>query len=374
MAASPSLDTAPQITAQPNINPLHKINEGLKNTVHNTVQKVHHRLPVQRNSITQFPQHLDIELTNVCNLRCVMCPRNDMTRKLGFMPPEVFKRIVDEMAIHHATEPMEGVWLHLYGESILHPQFIELTRYMRDKIPTLPYIGMSTNCTYLDEKHCNILFESGLTRLVLSIDGATKETYEKIRVRGDFEEVTENARRFLQMRDERGAEFPRVRMQIIRMKETEAEIEQFRQQWQPLLRPTDVMYIKKFTDFGGQVDDRGVRQQWSEWKNMSFNLPTACGLTYFALAIHYNGDVVACCFDVHGEMKLGNVMDKSLEEIWHGPELRDIREAHLARQLEKYPLCAKCDELSRDVALGDLMKEDVRRLKRQLRTITLRRA
>jgi radical SAM protein with 4Fe4S-binding SPASM domain len=228
---------------------------------------------------------------------------------------------------------------------------------------------MSTNCTYLDEKHCNIVLDSGLTRLVLSIDGANKETYEKIRVRADFEEVTENARRFLQMREERGAEFPRVRMQIIRMKETEAEIEQFRQQWQPLLRPTDVMYIKKFTDFGGQVADRSVRQQWSEWKNMTVNVPSVCGLTYFALGIHYNGDVVACCFDVHGEMTLGNVMNQSLEEIWHGPAMQEIRDAHLSRRLEKFPLCAKCDEIQRDVALPDLAKEDAKRVVHSLNFI-----
>lgn len=364
MAVSPSLNDQSVVPGLKN--PLQQANNLLKGKVHTAVQKSHAHLPIQAGVLTPFPQHLDIELTNVCNLRCVMCPRNEMTRKLGFMPTEVFKRIVDEMAVHSANTPMEGVWLHLYGESILHPEFIELTRYMRHTVPNLPYIGMSTNCTYLDEKHCNLVLDSGLTRLVLSIDGANKETYEKIRVRGDFEEVTENARRFLRMREERGAEFPRVRMQIIRMKETESEIEQFRQQWQPLLRPTDVMYIKKFTDFGGQVADRSVQQQWSEWKNMTVNLPSACGLTYFALAIHYNGDVVACCFDVHGEMKLGNVMEQSLVDIWHGAAFQEIREAHLSRRLDKLPLCAKCDEIQRDVAIGDLAREDARRVVHKL--------
>ena len=87
---------------------------------------------INRKTISHNPFAIfNIELTNRCPMKCIMCPRTyDMTRAKGFMDYELFKNIVDEyFAINVALLKKDDLWLHNFGESLLHPQFDKFIKY-----------------------------------------------------------------------------------------------------------------------------------------------------------------------------------------------------------------------------------------------------
>src|SRR5436305_621688 len=139
---------------------------------------------------TGQPAHMKIELTNFCNLACPMCPHEQMERDVGYMKPELFRRIIDM-----AAPELEFAYLHHLGESLFHGRIGELIRYGRSRGVAM---GLSTNATYLDERKARLLLEGGLDFLVISMDGASPDTYERIRVGGDFATTVRNVRAFFE--------------------------------------------------------------------------------------------------------------------------------------------------------------------------------
>src|SRR5262249_13797739 len=138
------------------------------------------------------PAHMKIELTNFCNLACPMCPHQQMQRAVGYMKPELFRRILDQSAPW-----LEFVYLHHLGESLFHGKIGEFIRYGRDRGVAM---GLSTNATYLDHRKGKVLLESGLDFLVISMDGASPDTYDRMRVGGDFATTVKNVRAFFQLK------------------------------------------------------------------------------------------------------------------------------------------------------------------------------
>src|SRR5262249_23170871 len=122
---------------------------------------------------------------------CPMCPHEQMQREVGYMKPELFRRIIDQ-----AVPELEFAYLHHLGESLFHGKIGELIRYGRSRGVAM---GLSTNATYLDHRKGKALLESGLDFLVISMDGASPDTYQRIRVGGDFASTVKNVRSFFDL-------------------------------------------------------------------------------------------------------------------------------------------------------------------------------
>src|SRR5512143_4114885 len=137
-----------------------------------------------------FPSRVNVELTNHCNQRCVLCPRQEFTRPLGFMAFELFERIVTECAPHRPR-----LWLHFLGEPLLHRQLGRMIRLAKEA--GLPEVGLSTNAVSLRGELAAMLLDAGLDRLECSLDADDRETYLDMRGRDHFERVVENVRAFL---------------------------------------------------------------------------------------------------------------------------------------------------------------------------------
>jgi radical SAM protein with 4Fe4S-binding SPASM domain len=292
---------------------------------HATVQKLRFGRP------SPFPTLIDFEVTNHCNLDCIMCPRDVMTRPKGLMDFEFFKEIIDQIPPH----TIEKSWFHLYGEPLMHPQLPEMIQYARAKTK-IRELGVSTNCVLLDKEKSRALLETPLDTIVLSIDGATRETYEKIRRNADFDTVLENAARFIEMRQEKGLTRPAAWLQIVEMQENATEIERFREYWEPLLGAADQIFVKNYTTFGGQVADRA-----NYYRRMPrTRLP--CSFLWDYFVIYWDGRVTPCCFDVNGDLCIGDLRKSTIKEIWSSPELAEFRRIHLRGAYSEMPLCEKC--------------------------------
>lgn len=139
-------------------------------------------LPIKTLSI---PYTIQLEPTNKCNLKCRMCHRSIMPLSgIGEMSFKNFKRIIDPLLPY-----LEAVWLQGQGEPFLCKDIFEMIKYLKSK---LIYVNTVTNGTLLSTDICNKIVSSGLDEIAISIDGATAETYERIRTGADFEEVTKN--------------------------------------------------------------------------------------------------------------------------------------------------------------------------------------
>src|SRR3954470_23459703 len=151
-----------------------------------------------------LPSFVQIEPVGQCNLRCQMCPIQFRTDgppngPPAFMPFETFTRLVDQLGT------MTELQLQGLGEPMMHPRFFDMVAYAAERGIN---VSTNSNLTLLNDRRAERCVTSGLARLHVSIDGATAETYERIRVRAHFERVVGNLERLLAARERLGSKFP----------------------------------------------------------------------------------------------------------------------------------------------------------------------
>jgi radical SAM protein with 4Fe4S-binding SPASM domain len=279
----------------------------------------------------KFPITLYVEPTNDCDLNCIMCPRAKSRRKIGYMKFGLFKRIIDESVKYSKRDT---IVLHKDGEPLLHPLITKMIKYAKER-EAANIITLNTNATKLNEIMSKKILNSGLDRLVISLDGVTKQTYEKIRRGSNYELIERNIMEFLKLKKELKLEKPKVVLQIINMKETEPEINLFQKKWSSWV---DEVEIKDFLTWAGSFNrDNDISSGNSLVRNPCMNLWTH-------LAINWDGDVSICCLDFDKKGVIGNVQKGSLYHIWNGEELQKIRLYHLRGEYHKIPLCSECKD------------------------------
>jgi Predicted Fe-S oxidoreductases len=269
-----------------------------------------------------MPQEAVIELTNFCNLACIMCPQKAMLRQKGYMNQTLFQKIVDQLA-----GKCELVYLYGTGESLLHKELINYIDYVKGR-------GMatclSTNGQLLTEEKAVTLLGSGLDHLIVALDGGTKDTYEKIRIKGDFELLINNIRFLLKIKNRFGST-TRICLQMIYM-------------------PQNAHEIKIFRDLFGREEHQAVSSFRFKplyetyalgYKPICHTRP--CFWLWNMISIHWNGNVALCCMDADAVYRLGNLNDQSVMEVWNSQQLQDIRKKHLAINYDDVCLCATCD-------------------------------
>jgi radical SAM protein with 4Fe4S-binding SPASM domain len=294
--------------------------------------------------LRSLPDVFAIESTNFCNLKCVMCPRGEpdlMERPLGHMSDEIFHKLVDGW--EYFTEPC---WLHLFGEPLMHPTLFDQIDYA--KRAGMPNVGISSNATLLTKLNSASILDSGLDTIILSIDGNSKETYEKIRKSAafTFEEVCENVRGFLDMRKRMNKTRPRTIVQIIQMEETKTELEAFKMKW--MAAGADEVLFKQYTTWGDQRPDEHsfadlAPSEQKAWFQQTLLRPNPCFYLWSTVVVAWDGRVVPCCFDYDAVMTMGDLRTQTLPEIWNGAAYQEIRKAELEGR-NNNPLCVSCKE------------------------------
>lgn len=280
-----------------------------------------------------YPDRLYLELTNKCNFQCIMCPNGMgiMEREKGFMDYKLAKNILEEMAPHVNT-----VVLHIWGESLLHPNIFNIIDYCQKfNVRT----ELSTNTSLLNKRLSAELIDSGLSTIYLCLDGATKKTYEHVRRNGNYQKAVNNVQEFLRIKKERKKRKPFVNIQIIIMKETKDEIENFRMQWSD----KDVnINVKPLDTWGGQIPDIN-NLKIVEWNKIKPTKRFHCPNLWYHAHIYHDGTMVCCDRDFDAKYPLGNVKD-GVMDIWNGSKMQDLRKRHLMQNLNDIPSCSNCSE------------------------------
>jgi len=283
------------------------------------------------------PKISTIELTNLCQMNCKMCPRSRMTRPLGLMDFQLYRRIIDQIRPYANNY----VCLHGFGDSLLHPQIGRFISYAAEKgFKTT----LSTNPSSLQERVIRILFDSGLYRLIIALDGTNPLTYRYLRgPRADYHEALQNIHLLLKTKLEEGRRLPLIEISMIRMKETDAEVEHFKRLWK---RPgVDHVFIKTFKTWDGSQPEIMEMAEGSQYSSAFRNpRPYPCFRLWLVMSVLWDGRVVPCCYDYDAKCVLGNLQEQTLLQIWNGDRLREIRRHALANDYSQNPLCRHCRE------------------------------
>jgi MoaA/NifB/PqqE/SkfB family radical SAM enzyme len=268
-----------------------------------------------------YPQMISTEITNRCNLDCVMCPHGKMTRDVGVMDLGLFKRIVDEVA-----GKTELLYLYGLGESILVKNFSEYAQYARSrKIKTC----LSTNATALTEERARELVSCGLDQLILAIDGASAGTYESVRRGANFEKTLQNCRALLQEKRRVGSNL-HVVVQLILQDANRNDAQYQKDCFSPEeVAQINVFRIKPLFDTFVEPKEIACRR-------------TPCYFLWNMMVISWTGLVQFCCFDYDATSPLGDVSKQSVHEVWHSQLLKQARDTHRRRGHADIALCKGC--------------------------------
>jgi len=289
---------------------------------------------IWRRQKERFPTLLTIELTNVCNADCIMCPRGTMDRRIQNMAFEILEKIVKDCQ----GQPVKKINLFWMGDSPCHPRFVEYLRYARKNLPGVK-LYLSTNAGLLfEEKSRAIIDEQLLDVINFDIDGFTKETYEAIRRDVKFDAVMKHTHFFVNYRKEKRARKPQTRVTIIKMKPTAAEIPAFVQYWKPRVDRVDV---NSYNTWLGRFDDLNVGDELTQSQEGYFDF--ACTHPWDELVIGADGRASLCCLDYELKAQVGDIRRQTVAEIWKGDILQNYRNLQLQNRYEDIAICKGCN-------------------------------
>ncbi|MBE9463095.1 SPASM domain-containing protein [Dyadobacter subterraneus] len=291
-----------------------------------------------------MPIAISFEPTTSCNLRCPECPSGlrSFTRPTGMMEEKLYKKTIDELA-----DTLLYLIFYFQGEPYLHPKFFELVNYAHEKGI---YTATSTNAHYLTDEKARKTVESGLDRLIISIDGTTQETYEQYRIGGNLEKVLEGTRNIIKWKKELKSSTPHVIFQFLVVKPNEHQIEDVKKLAEEMgvdevgLKTAQIYDYEEGSDLIPTID-KYSRYKKNESGRFSIKnkFVDHCWKMWHSCVITWDGGVVPCCFDKDAEYQLGDMKKTSFRQLWRGKKYNDFR-ASLIRSRSEIEMCKNCTE------------------------------
>lgn len=272
------------------------------------------------------PLQVDIELNGGCNMKCPFCPHgygdkipNDLMELCDY------HRLIDEAV----SIGVKNLKLNYINEPMLRKDLEECIRYAKDK--GMLNIYMVTNGTCLTPKRRKSMLASGITKVFISLDATTAETYNKQRLSGKFETVVTNIIKFVEERDASGQRFPLVRVSFLKNRLNIHEANEFQEIWEERV---DIIHFQKMNEIPDQ--DTGLTLVDTE------TVTKGCTFPFKQLVVDHKGNILPCCKLGGKKLTLGNIESMSLSEAWNGDKMKALRGVHKDGRWVDHPVCAQC--------------------------------
>ncbi len=285
------------------------------------------------------PISISIEPTTSCNLRCPQCPSGlrAFTRPTGMMIEQIYKQVINEL---HKTTGY--ITFYFQGEPYLNKNFLSMVSYAnKHKI----YTATSTNGHYLTKENAQKTVESGLDRIIISIDGVTQENYSKYRIGGSLEKVLEGTKQLVNAKKNNKSNTPHIIWQFIVFKHNENELEEVKQF--ALQYEVDELAIKSAQIYNHEqnTDILPSNEKYSRYANLKIKnkLLNHCWRLWSSCVITWDGGVVPCCFDKDGKYQLGKIEQNTFEDIWQNKAYQNFR-SQIIKGRKYIDICRNCSE------------------------------
>ena len=307
------------------------------------------QLKLGSTKVRGYPYEWEIDTTNICQLHCPLCHTglDNINRVKGFMPFDLYTKVIDE--IKHSV-----VWLSLYswGEPLLHrelPKFIEYAH--KNRIGTI--ISSNLNA-HISPARARDLVRSGLSVIIISLDGVTQDVYQKYRVGGQLNQVLENIRLLLAAKKQLRSKTPLLEWQFIVMRQNEHQIPEAKKLAKEL--GVDALTFKK-VDFPHGIYDEQLAKEWLpaggslERNERPFDKPyneggtDKCWRLWRSSIINWEGGYSPCCYLTDAKDDFGNVQTQTVKSIWNNENYQSARRLFTEKgYLPDTPLgCLSCN-------------------------------
>jgi len=279
--------------------------------------------------VSDFPLHLDIETTDLCNLKCPMCARTIMDKgddnisKSKFITKDDYKSIIDQASRHG----VKSIKLQYLGEPLLHPDVVWQVKYAKEN--GIIDVMLNTNGVLLTKDMSKNLLLAGIDKIFVSYDAVNPKLYEQQRVGTTMGKVIDNIYDFIKLRNELSPKtFVRLSMVMY-----EGDV------WKKQFEAMKIMW-------DGLVDalGYGLYDERDKYKRVEFEKVDGfvCPELFQRMFLKCNGNVTVCCTDEYDVFDIGNWRENQLYDLWHSEKYKTIRQNHIDNNYDKYEVCRKC--------------------------------
>ena len=294
--------------------------------------------------ISGLPMTVSIEPTTACNLRCPECPSGlrNFSRPTGNLKSDFFRSLIKEIHDH-----LIYLIFYFQGEPYINPNFLDMVHYAHRKNI---YTITSTNGHFLNDNNARSTVESGLDRLIISIDGTTQEVYQSYRREGSLQSVIDGANNIVKWKKKLGKKHPYVIFQFLVVKPNEHQISD-------VFRIADEIGVNEvklktaqiydFINGNPLIPDNEVYSRYSKQSDGTYRiknkLVNECWKMWHSCVVTWDGKVVPCCFDKDARHELGDLTNDSLKDIWQGQRYHYFRKK-LFEDRTAIDICQNCTE------------------------------
>lgn len=298
----------------------------------------------KRPVIKGLPVAISIEPTTSCNLRCPECPSGlrSFTRPTGMLGSELVQEVINEL-----KKELMYITYYFQGEPYLNPNFTDFVSLAsRNNI----YTATSTNAHFLTVENAVKTIESGLKKLIISIDGTTQETFGKYRIGGNLEKVIEGTKILIEQKKLRKSKFPYTIIQFVVFEHNRHQIAEMKKLASDLGVDDCVFKTAQVYDFENGSDlipMEGEKSRYVKSDDGSYQIKNKlynhCWKMWHSAVITWDGNVVPCCFDKDAKYVMGNIKNESFHAIWNGEKYYKFRQTLLGKRSE-IDICKNCSE------------------------------
>lgn len=290
------------------------------------------------------PGAISVEPSTKCNLHCPECPvgNNSLKRPATNLSYHDFKIIIDK------TAPWcQYLSLYFQGEPFLNPEIIQMIHYAKQK---KIFVATSSNGHFLNDSVAKEIVKSKLDKLIISLDGATPDVYQKYRVGGNFETVLAGIRNLVKWKNDLQSSTPILIVQFVVFRHNEHQIEDIKNLVKSLGKIRLEIKTAQVYNF---EDKQSILPQNTTFSRYDFNdkgsphiksnLPNRCWRSWHSGVITDQGHWVPCCFDKDADFTMGNILTESLPDIWGGLVYEDFRSTIFSNR-QSIAMCRNCTE------------------------------
>jgi radical SAM protein with 4Fe4S-binding SPASM domain len=291
-----------------------------------------------------YPVSISFEPTTSCNLRCPECPSGlrAFTRPTGMLNKNFFSDTIDQL-----HQQLLYLVFYFQGEPYLNPDFLEMVKYASSK---KIYTATSTNAHYLTEENARRTIESGLDRLIISIDGTTQDVYEQYRVGGNLNKVLEGTKNIVKWKKNLKSKTPFIVFQFLVVRPNEHQVEDVKKLAKEM--GVDDVWFKTAQVYDFENDPNKLIpsvDKYSRYRKTKTGyafkgkLANHCWRLWHDPVITWDGLVAPCCFDKDAQHRLGDLKQKSFKEIWNNGEYKKFR-SQILKGRKNIDICSNCSE------------------------------
>jgi radical SAM protein with 4Fe4S-binding SPASM domain len=292
-----------------------------------------------------YPVSISFEPTTSCNLRCPECPSGlrQFTRPTGMLKKDFFTETIDDIHKH-----LLYLIFYFQGEPYLNTDFLDMVNYASSKGI---YTATSTNAHYLTEEAARKTVESGLDRLIISIDGTTQEVYQQYRIGGKLDKVLEGTKNIVKWKKKLNSKTPFIFFQFLVVKPNEHQVDDIKKLAKEM--GVDEVRFKTAQVYDFENDPNQLIPETTKFSRYKKNkdgtysaknkLANRCWKLWHANVITWDGLVVPCCFDKDAMHQLGNLKNESFKNVWKNSNYKQFR-SELMNSRKNIDICSNCSE------------------------------